>query len=62
MRFVLVRSSRPWRGERWRWRIVAANNEVLASSELYHNRDDALAAMQLVRDGAVNAHLEDTTL
>ncbi len=34
----------------WRWRLLAANNRIIAASgEGYHNRDDCLAAINLVK-------------
>lgn len=39
----------------WRWRLLAANNRVLADSgEGYHNRQDCLSAIDLVKS-AYNA-------
>jgi uncharacterized protein YegP (UPF0339 family) len=37
-------------GNQWRWRLRAANRRVIAESgESYHNRDDCLAAIALVK-------------
>jgi uncharacterized protein len=34
----------------WRWRLVAANNRIIANSgEGYHNEADCLAAINLVK-------------
>jgi len=33
----------------WRWRFVAANNEIVASGEAYHNREDCLHAIGLLK-------------
>ena len=34
----------------WRWRLLAANNRIIAvSSEGYHNKRDCLAAINLVK-------------
>jgi len=33
----------------WRWRLVAANNEIVASGEGYHNKDDCLHAINLLK-------------
>lgn len=37
------------RGRRWYWRLVAANGEIIAASQGYRNRVDALHAVDLVR-------------
>jgi len=33
----------------WRWRFIAGNNEIVASGEAYHNRNDCLHAIGLLR-------------
>lgn len=33
----------------WRWRLRAANNEIIASGESYRNKQDCLAAIALVK-------------
>ncbi|MBN2130923.1 MAG: DUF1508 domain-containing protein [Sedimentisphaerales bacterium] len=43
----------------WRWRLQAANNEVIADSgEGYYNKQDCLNAIQLVKS-SVNAPVYD---
>ena len=59
MRFELIRSKLP-RRQRWRWRIVATNGQVLAHSEAYSNRADAVTAIEIVRDNAYAAPLRST--
>lgn len=59
MRFELIRSKLP-RRQRWRWRIVANNGQVLAWSEAYSNRADAVAAIETVRDNAYAAPTRST--
>ena len=34
----------------WRWRLVAGNNEVIASGEGYRDKKDCLHAIELVKD------------
>ena len=34
----------------WRWRLLARNNEILASGEAYTNKNDCLRAVELVRN------------
>lgn len=41
--------------QRWYWVIVANNNEVLATSERYHNRMDVYEAIMLVKEDARTA-------
>lgn len=59
IRFELIRSRIP-RRQRWRWRIVATNGRVLASSEAYTNRADAEQAIETVRDNAYAAPTRST--
>ena len=59
MRFELIRSRIP-RRQRWRWRIVANNGQVLAWSEAYTNRADAEQAIANVRDNAYAAPTRST--
>lgn len=33
----------------WRWNLKAANHEIIASGEAYHNRSDCLSAINLVK-------------
>lgn len=37
-------------GGQWRWRLRAANNEIIASGESYRNKQDCLAAIALVKN------------
>jgi uncharacterized protein len=48
MKFELYRTL-TLRGRRWRWRLRAANHEIIAAGEDYHNRSDAEHAVNLVR-------------
>lgn len=34
--------------EQWRWRLKAANGQILASGESYYNRADCITAVNLV--------------
>jgi uncharacterized protein YegP (UPF0339 family) len=44
----------------WRWKFRAANHEdICVSSESYHNRQDALHSIQLVRSGSPAARTYD---
>lgn len=37
----------------WRWHLLGANNRIIAASgEGYHNKDDCLAAISLVKSSA----------
>ena len=36
-------------GKEWRWRLKAANGEIIASGEGYTNKKDLFSAMNLVR-------------
>lgn len=38
------------RGSEWRWRLRAANHEIIAQGEGYVNRQDAVAAVHMVMD------------
>jgi uncharacterized protein YegP (UPF0339 family) len=45
MRFELYQQA-----NQWRWRLRAANGEIIASGESYWNRQDAEHAVNLVMD------------
>lgn len=38
----------------WRWRLKAANGEIIASGEGYFNKQDAINAVALVMDTGRN--------
>jgi uncharacterized protein len=38
----------------WRWRLKAANHEIIATGESYYNKADCLRAINLVK-GSSNA-------
>lgn len=58
MKFQLYRDS----AGQYRWRLVAANGRVIADSgESYYNKTDCLAAIQLVKQWAPTAPVEDLT-
>ena len=43
-----------WRSEadnQWRFRFVAANNEIITNSEGYHNKQDAIDGSKLAHPG-----------
>ncbi|MCH8343700.1 MAG: DUF1508 domain-containing protein [Planctomycetes bacterium] len=44
----------------WRWRLRAANNEIIAAGEGYKNKVDCLHAIDLVKSSA-GAPVEETT-
>jgi uncharacterized protein YegP (UPF0339 family) len=44
-------------GKRWFFRIRAANGEIVAQSEGYHNRSDCRATAQLLRAEAAEAEI-----
>ena len=43
----------------WYWLIRASNGQVLATSETYYNRDDAINAVNSVKQNAANAPFYD---
>jgi len=47
MRFEIHRQKD---GPQFYWKLVAANNETLATSELYHNKDDIVELMSRILD------------
>ena len=58
MKFVVYKDAR---GE-YRWRLVAVNGRTIADpGEGYGNKADCVAAIQLVKEGAPRAPVEDTT-
>lgn len=36
----------------WRWRLKAANGEIIASGESYRNRRDCVYVVELIRQSA----------
>jgi uncharacterized protein YegP (UPF0339 family) len=47
MKFRITRSN-----FQWYFNIISTNGNVLATSELYHNQNDAIHAAQLIIDQA----------
>ena len=47
-------------GNQYRWRLLAGNNENIASGESYINKSDCLAAINLVK-GSSDAPVKDRT-
>jgi uncharacterized protein YegP (UPF0339 family) len=45
MKFELYQS-----GVQWRWRLKAANGEIIAHGESYTRKENAIAAVHLVMD------------
>lgn len=35
--------------DQWRWRLKAANHEIIANGESYHNKADCLHVIDLIR-------------
>ncbi len=50
-------SRRTLRGKRWFFRVRAANGEIIAHSESYHNRADCVATAILLRGKLFDASL-----
>ena len=40
------------RALQWRWRLKAANHEIIAQGEGYHNRSDCEHAVKLVKQSS----------
>lgn len=50
MKYQIYKSSQ----SQWRWRLLAANNRIIAhSGESYWNKADCLAAIQLVQGSSL---------
>ena len=48
---VLVKDAIGRYNTQWRWHLKAANGRLIANSgESYHNKDDCLAAIELVKN------------
>ncbi|TWG96245.1 hypothetical protein L615_004400000090 [Nocardioides sp. J9] len=58
MQFELRRASGP---QPWYWLIRASNGKVLATSETYFNRQDAIDAVASVQKNAAGAPFYDMT-
>jgi uncharacterized protein YegP (UPF0339 family) len=46
-------------GGEWRWRLKAANNEIIASGESYADHADCLRAVYLVRSTSSQTPIRD---
>ena len=55
--FDLIHKTGVVRKNRWRFRIVGGNNEIIAVSEHYNNRADAMAAITLIQTEAATAEV-----
>lgn len=51
-----------WSRQKYRWRLVAANGEVVATGEGYSSKSNVKRAVQTVADTALVAELADLTL
>jgi uncharacterized protein YegP (UPF0339 family) len=47
--------------QKYYWKIVAANHETLATSEMYFNKADAESAARSVKSNAAAAKIVDKT-
>ena len=56
-KFVLKRGE----GGSFRFNLLAANGEIIATSEAYSSKDAALAGIESVKKNAPSAELEDQT-
>jgi len=57
MRFVVGKAS----NGQYYFNLVAGNNEVVATSETYHQRASALSTIQSIKDSAGGAQVVDNT-
>ncbi len=48
-------------GRRWHWRLVAANNRIVAQGDTsgYHNKGDCVDAIEHVRETGLKTMVED---
>lgn len=59
MRFEILNSNST--SQPYYWRIVSSNNQVLATSETYVNKQGCLNAISVVQRGAASAPVHDLT-
>ncbi len=45
----------------WRWRLRAANYQIIASGESYYNKSDCLHAINLVKKTTAYTPVDDLT-
>jgi uncharacterized protein YegP (UPF0339 family) len=57
MRFVVGKAS----NGQYYFNLVAGNNEVVATSETYHQKASALSTIQSIKDSAGGAQVVDNT-
>jgi uncharacterized protein YegP (UPF0339 family) len=43
----------------WRWRLKGANHEILASGEAYHNKQDCLNVIALLKSTTVSTPVHE---
>jgi uncharacterized protein YegP (UPF0339 family) len=48
--------------QQYYWRIVASNGRILATSETYYNKGDAVSAAQSVKNQAASARIVEKTV
>lgn len=46
-------------GLQWRWRLKAANHEIIASGEAYTNKAGCLHAIELVKQASANTPVHE---
>lgn len=59
MRFIVRKTKKPFQKQKWYWVLVASNNEVLCTSEMYLNKSDARSAIALVKSYAHTSPMLD---
>lgn len=47
------------RGRRWYWRLVARNGEIVAQSEGYRNKGNAILTINRIRTAAAHAPIAE---
>lgn len=60
MYFEIYREGMGLLSTQWRWRLRAANNEIIASGESYNNKQDCLHAVNLIKSTNAATPVKET--
>jgi uncharacterized protein YegP (UPF0339 family) len=56
-----IHESQSGYSQKYYWKIISANGKTLATSEMYHNKSDAVSAATTVKSNASSAKIVDKT-
>jgi uncharacterized protein YegP (UPF0339 family) len=59
LRFEIFRTKKLFKKERWYFRLVGANKEIMSTSEPYLTKSNALRAINVIKIGAFGAEIKE---